>query len=513
MNPKENFDSNFGEASVPASRLVTSLASPIDASCRVPLLVLFSGAALWLVVGLLLSLAAVMTFHKPDMFADCPLLTYGRVQPAANDALLYGFCIPAGLGVMLWIFARLSRAELALPLVPVVAANLWHFGVLVGVVAILLGDSTGFVWLEFPRGGSALLFAAFLLIAISAVATFGQRRECELYPSHWFLLAALLWFPWIYSTANLFLVAWPVRGVAQVAINSWFATNLIFVWLALVGLGTAFYFLPKLAGRPLQTYYLALFSFWTLILFGSWMGITVSAPLPAWMSAASSVAAALTLVPVLAVAIITFKTVRGVPHGGISCKGEPFCYIKFGTAAFVLSALMLIAEACPQISRVIGFTWFGPAQVQLQILGFFTVVMSGAIHELLPCVMGFGLPFPKLVRLQHWLFMPGIVLWAGSLAVGGVAQGMKLGNPQTAFADSTAAALMFLRVGTTGLLFILLGSLLFATNIFIMTLKWKLALFKSLLAAFKAPLATPSASASLRRDRAVAEGKGGEVKP
>src|SRR5208282_3345346 len=153
---------NLGGASVLASR--------IDASCSVPLLALFGGAALWLVAGLALSLAAIMTFHKPDMFADCPFLTYGRAQAAANDLLLYGFCIPAGLGVMLWIFARLSQTELALPLVPIVAANLWHFGVLVGAVAILIGDSTGFAWLEFPRGSSVLLFAAFLLIAISAVA-------------------------------------------------------------------------------------------------------------------------------------------------------------------------------------------------------------------------------------------------------------------------------------------------------------------------------------------------------
>ena len=462
-------------------------ASEIDASCSVPLLALFGGAALWLVVGLALSLAAIMTFHKPDMFADCPFLTYGRAQAAANDALLYGFCIPAGLGVMLWIFARLSQSELALPLVPVVAANIWHLGVLVGVVAILLGDSTGFAWLEFPRGGSVLLFAAFLLIAISAVATFGQRKERELYPSHWFLLAALLWFPWIYSTANLFLVAWPVRGAAQMAIDSWFINNLLFVWLALVGLGTAFYFLPKLAGRPLQSFYLALFAFWTLILFGTWMGIATSAPLPAWMAAASSTAAVLTLIPMLTVAVIAAKTLRGAD---VSCKGGPLCYVKFGTAAFVLSGLMLIAEACPQISRVTDFTWFGPAQVQLQILGFFTIVMCGAIYELLPRVMGFGLPFPKFVRLQHWLFMLGIVLWAGSLAVGGVEQGMKLGNPQIAFADSTSVALIFLRAGTTGLLFLLLGSLLFAANIFVMTLKWKLALLKSAIAAVKAPLVT-----------------------
>jgi len=475
--------------------------SEIDASCRVPLLALFGGAALWLVAGLALSLIAIMTFHKPDMFADCPVLTYGRAQAAANDALLYGFCIPAGLGVMLWIFARLSQAELVLPLVPIVAANIWHLGVLVGVVAILIGDSTGFAWLEFPRGSSVLLFAAFMLIAISAVATFGARKERELYPSHWFLLAALFWFPWIYSTANLFLLAHhPVRGVAQVAIDSWFANNLVFVWLALVGIGTAFYFLPKLAGRPLQTYYLALFAFWTLTLFGTWCGIPQGAPVPAWLPAASAVASSLLIVPLIAIAVIAMKTVCGA---NVHCKGGPLCYFKFGTAAFVLSGLMLIAEACPQISRVTEFTWFGPAQVQLQILGFFTIVMCGAIYELLPRVMGFELPFPKFVRLQHWLFMLGVILWAGSLAVGGMEQGIKLENPQATFADSTNIALIFLRAGTTGLLLILLGSLLFAANIFAMTFKWKMALLKSAIAFIKSPLETESVSASLQRDKEV----------
>src|SRR5471032_2183481 len=130
----------------------------IDASCRVPLLALFGGAALWLVVGLVLAVIASLTFHAPQMFADCAWLTYGRVQPAANDLILYGFCIPAALGVMLWIFARLGETELVLPLVPIIAANIWHLGVFIGIVAILTGDSTGFMWLEFPRGSSVLLF-------------------------------------------------------------------------------------------------------------------------------------------------------------------------------------------------------------------------------------------------------------------------------------------------------------------------------------------------------------------
>ena len=452
----------------------------IDASCRVPLLALFGGAALWLIVGLVLAIVASLTFHMPEKFANCPLLTYGRVQPAANDAILYGFAIPAALGVMLWIFARLSQGELVLPIVPIVAANIWHLGVLVGLVAILIGDSTGFMWLEFPRGSSVLLFAAFLLIAISAVATFGARRERELYPSHWFLLAALFWFPWIYSTANLFLASsHPVRGVAQAVIGWWFANNLIFVWLALVGIGTAFYFLPKLAGKSLHSHYLALFAFWTLILFGTWCGIPQDAPVPAWLPGLSSVASALTIIPLIAIAVIFVKTVCGA---NTDCKGGPFCYIKFGTVTFLLSSLMLISLGCPHFSKIVEFTWFVPAQTQLQIFGFFAIVICGAIYELLPRVMGFGLPFPKFVRVQHWLFMLGIILLVVSLAVGGIEQGLKN--------YSLESSLPFLRVSTTGLLFLLLGSFLFAANIFAMTFKWKLALIKSVIAAVKAPMET-----------------------
>jgi len=464
----------------------TNSASEINVSLRVPLLALFGGAALWLVAGSVLGMIASIKFHAPDFLAGCPALTYGRVQPAADDALLYGFCLPAGLGVVLWLFAQLGQAPLRGAIVPVVAANLWHLGVLVGLGGILSGNSTGFAWLEFPRAGSVLLFFAYLLLALWATMNFAARRERALYPSHWFLVAALFWFPCIYSTANLLLVAWPVRGVVQAVIGWWFAGNLLFVWIALVGIGTAFYFLPKYAGRPLKSYYLALYAFWMLILFGAWCGIPPGAPVPAWLPVLSTVAATLTLVPVFAVAAIAFQTVRGPSQ--CHPKGGPFCFIRFGILSFVISSLMFLAMACPRISRVTEFTWFGPAQTQLQLYGFFAMTMFGAIYHLLPRVMGFEWPFPKLARLHFWVSMIGVVLLVAPLAIGGVEQGLKLNQPGVAFAEVVKSTLLFFRVGTTGLLWILLGNLLFALNIFALTFAWKMSLLKTVFAAVTAPL-------------------------
>jgi len=467
----------------------------IDASCRVPLLALFGGAALWLVLGLVFAVIASLTFHAPELFAHCPFMTYGHAQAAANDLLVYGFAIPAALGVILWIFARLSQAELVLPLVPIVAANLWHLGVLVGVATILCGGSSGFIWLEFPRASAMLLGVSFVLVAISAVATFGQRKERELYPSHWFLLAALLWFPWIYSTANLFIVSnHPVRGVAQAVINWWFADNLIFVWLALVGLGIAFYFLPKLANRPLHSRFYALFAFWTLILFGTWIGIPQGAPVPAWLPTASMLASFLLIVPLFAIGIVTAKTVWGAKGPN---RAGPFCFMRFGIVALIFSGLMLIALACPEHGGVLEFTWFSQAQVQLQILGFAAMILFGAIYEILPRVMGTELPFKKFVSAQFFLSLAGLALFVIPLAIAGVVQGRAGYDP--------AAAKLWLMISTTGLLFLLLGSVLLLVNIFVMTFKWKLALAKSAIAAVTVPLGNSSASVSLRRDQ-------GEVK-
>jgi cytochrome c oxidase cbb3-type subunit 1 len=484
---KQNED--FGRAALPR-RQADQQVSPtesIDASLRWPLFALFGGAALWLVAGSVLAMIASIKFHAPDFLAACPWLTYGRVQPAADDALLYGFCIPAGLGVALWLLAQLGQTPLRGAIVPVVAAKLWHLGVLIGLAGILSGNSTGFAWLEFPRAGSVILFFAYLLLALWAMMNFTARRERALFPSHWFLVAALFWFPWIYSTANLFLVAWPARGIVQAIIGWWFANNLIFIWLALVGIGVTFYFLPKFSGRPLQSYYLALFAFWTLILFGTWCGIPPGAPVPAWMPVLSSVAASLTLVPVFAVGVIAWQTLCGSTH--CEPKGGPFCFIRFGFASFVLSSLMFIATACPRMSRVTEFTWVGPAQTQLQLYGFFAMTMFGAIYHLLPRVVGVELPFPKLARLQFWLLMLGVLLFIVPLAIGGVEQGMKLNNPNDiAFMDATKAMLPFLRTSTIGLLLILLGNLLFALNFFAMTFVWGKSLVKKAYTIVTAPL-------------------------
>jgi cytochrome c oxidase cbb3-type subunit 1 len=222
-----------------------------------------------------------------------------------------------------------------------------------------------------------------------------------------------------------------------------------------------------------------------LIFFGTWCGIPIDAPVPAWLPTASRVAGALLIVPLVAITIVFVRMICGAK---VNSLGGSFSFIRFGVVGFILSGLMYIAEIYPRHTPILEFTWFGPAQVQLQLLGFFAMIVFGAIYELLPAVMEKPLPFPKLAKVHFWFSLLGVLLFVIPLAIAGAEQGIKLQDASVALADANLAALKLLRVSSTGQLLLLIGALLFALNIFVMTIQWKIALFKTALAAINAPL-------------------------
>ena len=160
----------------------------IDDSCRLPLLVLFISAAVWLVIGSAFTLIASIKFHSPAFLADWSWLTYGRVHAASSNSMLYGFCLQAGFGIVLWMFCRLGGTTLAQPWLVTIGAKLWNLGATVGVIAILAGESTGFENLEMPRYAALIMFLGYLMMALWTTITFHRRRHLALIPSHWFLL-------------------------------------------------------------------------------------------------------------------------------------------------------------------------------------------------------------------------------------------------------------------------------------------------------------------------------------
>src|SRR5213079_1756816 len=119
----------------------------IDASTRVPVLMFYTSAIAWLIVGTVLAMVVSFKLHSPDLFGDLSFLTWGRLRPAHMNVMVYGWASMAAIGTGIWIMARLCRTVLRHPLIIVAGAGFWNLGVLMGVAGILLGESTGYQWL------------------------------------------------------------------------------------------------------------------------------------------------------------------------------------------------------------------------------------------------------------------------------------------------------------------------------------------------------------------------------
>jgi len=433
----------------------------IDSSCRVPVLFLFACAAFWVVTASIFALIASLKLHMPDLLADCPWFNYGRVQAAQMNALIYGFAGQAALGVALWLIARLGRTVLVQPGYVVAGAIFWNAGIKLGILGILIGDTTGYEWLEMPAYASPILFVAYAIIGVCGLLTFHQRREPTLYVSQWFLLAALFWFPWIYSTANLLLVFFPVRGVLQASINWWYIGSLSGIWFGFIGLAVIFYFLPRLTGGPLYSNPLAMVAFWTLALFGGWGGIHHGAPLPAWIPSVSTVFTVLTLIPLLAIAINWNKTLGPANWR----ESLPLRFVLFGAVAYLLAGALSIADSLPQVSQTTHFTFFTTARTQLLLYGFFGMTMFGAIYHIVPLLTQSEWPSAKWADRHFTLAALGIALYVASLALGGVFQGRALNDPSKSFLDVLRIGLLFFRVSTLGDVLMLAGNGLLALNL------------------------------------------------
>ena len=153
----------------------------IDASTRVPVLMFYASAVAWLLIGTVLAFFTSFKLHSPDWLSNVAFLTWGRIRPAHSNVMLYGWASMVGMGTAIWLMARLCRTTLRHPLLLVAGGAFWNLGVVLGVCGILMGDSTGFHWLEFPSYAAVTLFMAYSLIISWAVLMFRFRKGDPIY--------------------------------------------------------------------------------------------------------------------------------------------------------------------------------------------------------------------------------------------------------------------------------------------------------------------------------------------
>jgi cytochrome c oxidase cbb3-type subunit 1 len=440
-------------------------AAEIDASCRPPVLFFFTSAGIWLVIATLLGLVASIQLVAPQFLSGCPVLTFGRLRPVAENALLYGFASQAGYGVLIWMLCRLGRVTLCCQFPYLVAGAFWNIGVTLGVIGIFAGMSTSFKWLEFPRLAGPILFIAHMVIAVAALVSFHSRRERNVYVSQWYLVGGLFWFAWAYSAAYLLLNSVQVRGVLQGVVNAWYMNNFLMLWLGSIGLASIYYFLPKLLGRPLYSRGLAVFSFWAYAFFGTWscFGSLVGGPFPAWMMSTSIGANLMLLLPLAGMALNWYQTING---DMATVKRTPLLNFTVASAAFFLLAnLLQIILSFRSVSAVTSFTYAWGAYQTFFIFGFFALAVFAAIYYAVPRLTNIAWPSEPLIKLHFGGTAGGALLAGIGLLIAGVVQGQGINDPNVTFHDVLRSTNIWLILAALGGALIAAGQVAFLLNL------------------------------------------------
>jgi cytochrome c oxidase cbb3-type subunit 1 len=442
----------------------------IDASTRLPVLVFYASAIVWLLVATAFGAFSSIKLYAPDFFSDYALLTWGRLYPVHFDTLIYGWGCMAGMGTSIWLMARLCRTTVRHPLVLISGAIFWNLGVLMGIVGVLIGGSTGYQWLEFPGYSAIALFVAYLLIMAWAMIMFRYRRRGHVYITQWYLLGAFLWFPWMYAAAQVMLFVLPVQGVMQAAVNWWFANNLLFLWFGSIALGTAYYMIPKVIGRPVHSYYLATIGFWTFALFSSWTGMmrVIDGPFPAWMITASIAAMILTIIPVATVGINHHMTMQD--HFPLMRYSPTLRFTVFGAISYTAFSIVGVIISLRSMARLTHFSEATVGWIYIGLYACFTMVIFGSMYYIIPRLVGREWRYATLIKLHFWGAAYGVGLMVLMLLVGGFVQGVNLDDPSLPFDEVIQTIMPYLRGTTLAWILLAVAHLIFAFHFGLMLL-------------------------------------------
>ncbi|MES2709551.1 MAG: cbb3-type cytochrome c oxidase subunit I [Verrucomicrobiota bacterium] len=441
----------------------------IDKSTRLPVLFFFTSAAAWLLAATLLGLISSIKLVAPG-FLGIDWLNYGRSQPAFLNALLYGWAFQAGFGVMIWMMARLCRTELKNPITLVVAGHFWNLGVSLGVIGILAGLGTPMKWLEFPSFAWPILLISYSLIVVWLVVMFTARRKGHVFISQWYLLTACFTFPWLYLTANLFLNVLKKSGVAGPAIASWYANNVLFLWLVPVGLASAYFIIPKIVGKPIHSYQLATLAFWGLVGITPWAGAQelVGGPLPAIIPAFAGAAQVLLLIPVLAVAFNHYLTVKG-NHNLVELSPS-LRFTFFGSIGYVVVSVMAALLSSMTLARYTGFSYAQDAVAMTGIYMFFTMTMFGAIYFIVPRVTGCEWISGARIRFHFWWSAYACIALCVLLFAAGFSHGAAIDTWDTDLQSATIFSQGYLIGRILIWLFITAANLVFLVHLALMVM-------------------------------------------
>ncbi|MEO7053134.1 MAG: cbb3-type cytochrome c oxidase subunit I [Rhodanobacter sp.] len=377
-------------------------------------------ATAWLVFATAVGLLLAFKFGAPDFWA-AKYLTFGRLRPIHTNATFYGWASIGLVGVAYYVAARSCGTRLYSKRLAWIGLALFNIAAIAGTAALDLGYNDGDLeYREWPWQIRLIFLAALLVTAWNLIGTVLRRSTEDIYLSNWYTIAGVLWTCVI---ATVGVLPWYQHGLGQVAISGFYMHNAVGMWFTPLALGAFYYAIPKILSRPIYSYALGVFAFWTNLLFYPLLGghHFLFSPLPWWLQTTAIVFSVAMLVPVWGGSANYLLTMRGRYRD--MTHSYPLMFIFVAVIGYLFGSTQGTVEAFRSMQAIWHFTNFTVGHSHLTMYGFVTFALWGAIYALLPLATGktagrFGL------AAHFWMALVGSFIYVTSLSIGGTVQGL-----------------------------------------------------------------------------------------
>ena len=383
---------------------------------------------LWGVVGMLVGLILATQLFIPALNLNTPWLTFGRIRPLHTNAVIFAFVGNAIFTGIYYSLQRLCKARMFSDILSNFHFWGWQLIIVSAAITLPLGITTSkeYAELEWPIDiAIAIVWVAF---GINMLGTIIKRRESHMYVAIWFYIATWVTVAVLHIVNSIevpvsFLKSYSIyAGVQDALVQWWYGHNAVAFFLTTPYLGLMYYYLPKAANRPVYSYKLSIFHFWTLIFIYIWAGphhLLYSA-LPDWAQSLGTVFSVMLIAPSWGGMINGLLTLRGAWD---KVRTDPILkFMVVAVTAYGMATFEGPMLSLKNVNAIAHFTDWIVGHVHVGALGWNGFLTFGMLYWLIPRLYKTELFSKKLANIHFWLGTLGIVFYALSMWWSGITQ-------------------------------------------------------------------------------------------
>lgn len=426
-------------------------------------------AIVWLIIGMGAGLAGALEFSFPDLTKGVAQLSFTRLRPAHVNTVAFGWLSMANIGAALYIIPALCKTKLHSEKLANFTCYVWNFVIGAGFISLINGYTEGREYAEYREPFDILVLVGLLLLSYNLFRTVLDRKVKKLYVSVWYIMGAFFWMPLVYLVGNRTFVA--MTGLNDGILNWFYGHNILGMWFTVLGVGIAYYMIPKMSGKAIWSHSLSMLGFWTIAFFYAPTGThhLLQSPVPEWLKALAVIFSAALLIPVITALTNFYMTMKG--SWWMITTNMPLRFVSVGAFWYFITCIQGPFQATRGVNWYIHFTQWVVAHAHAALLGAFTFFVISAVYYILPKLSGKKVYSLRLVKWHFWLLLIGFTIFFLSLTIAGLQQsvGWALGYPVNQWSVMLMPMWLVRSIGGT-LMFA--SSCLFGYNMF-MTLKSK----------------------------------------